>query len=178
MASPTGCACTPQEVYDLVDGALIQGGGWANLTFARDVARRNATDTIQVWATGTESGPRGSILGPAGLCDDESPHVPPLTAQPQNGIEHTPTPRLAHRHLSDLIWGLEHTRRTAFFCTDTEEPTQARAEALEWREKGRAHANSTEVLAAAVYVVRLESSVAESNRCGPVTSHGTTVLRD
>ena len=96
MEAPTGTADTPQELHDIVDGALIQGGGWATFTFARDVARRNATDTIRFWATGTESGPGGVILKAAEGDTDESPGAAPLTSEAQNGTEHTPTRRYAH----------------------------------------------------------------------------------
>ena len=96
MEAPIGTADTPQELRDIVDDALIQGGGWATMTFTRDVARRNATDTIQVWATGTESGPGGVILEAAEGDTDESPGAAPLTSEAQNGTEHTPTRRYAH----------------------------------------------------------------------------------
>ena len=134
MASLTGTAHNLQDLWDLSKRALIQGGGSTTIHLFESTNARGATDGILVYSGGTASGPEGSILGPAKLCDGASPRLPPLTAQPQDGNEHTPTRELAHGHLSDLIWGLQHTRRTASSCTDTEEPPQARAETLEWRE--------------------------------------------
>ena len=59
MEAPTGTADTPQELHDIVDGALIQGGGWATFTFARDVALAVTQRTLY------DSGPLGQkvVLG-------------------------------------------------------------------------------------------------------------------